>query len=750
MVRITTARVGIAALALAGCSDFDLLGQFDPSVDPDDTSGGPGNPAIDVNYPPVAGEWCNGLDDNDNGEIDEGFPDLDADGVADCIDSECEVRTTDKVAWRVDPECAPGAGLSDDGLWDTQVEWAYHDLPWGPFGDDTDFPGPTGPNGGAQLHVITPPAVADLTGDGEPEIVFVAIFEYAGVMRSRRGELHGALVALDGIDGTVEWIRVDEEVIPRGVTGVNIQDYEPGIYWRGGVAVADVDGDGGVEVLAYAAGVPFGRGTVDRVPVAFDGATGALEWGANYVPTGLPAGAEPQPRGVVSLWPQVTVGDLDGDGVPEVLADELVLDGRTGFDGRRRFNVSETIDLRMAAVGDIDLDGLQEACIGNGCFDFTDRTEDWYAPLLGQNGHWNAIVDADGDPEGEVVMIANGSMFVLDDDGTLLASSSSGRQHPGAPCVADFDGDGEAEVGWGSNDFSATGAESQFQIFNLDGTEFASYDVADYTGYLAGCAGFDFDGDGTFEAVYSDNDDVRIFQPSVNTKSPVLMLGEHRSTTIWEYPSIADVDLDGSAELVIPSNSFNGVGSGSWSGVTVVGHPEKRWMPAAPVWPVHDFAMTNVLDDGSVPAEPVPSWQRYNVYRTRTAENRLYVDLLAEVVDVCASGCLEDDMLAVSVRVGNQGVNNSDLDIPVALYVDRDGGRELLAVQRLPERVPAGSISATLVFEVALGDVLDGNLVVVPDDDGRGGAGGDSEDGQVHLECDEANNPTVYTDLPCR
>jgi hypothetical protein len=94
---------GLAALALLGCdapaSDTDKAnetGEVDDSdapqptdedadgVTPNDGDCDDGNPEV---YPGRA-EDCNGIDDNCNSVVDEGLPDTDSDGIADCQDVE--------------------------------------------------------------------------------------------------------------------------------------------------------------------------------------------------------------------------------------------------------------------------------------------------------------------------------------------------------------------------------------------------------------------------------------------------------------------------------------------------------------------------------------------------------------------------------------------------------------------------------------------------------------------------------------
>ena len=74
-----------------GYTDFDADGvkdcvddDDDNDNDPDDTDCAPYNAAVNGS----ASELCNGMDDNCNNQIDEGFVDSDADGVRDCMDSD--------------------------------------------------------------------------------------------------------------------------------------------------------------------------------------------------------------------------------------------------------------------------------------------------------------------------------------------------------------------------------------------------------------------------------------------------------------------------------------------------------------------------------------------------------------------------------------------------------------------------------------------------------------------------------------
>lgn len=663
----------VALLAVSGCSEtgFGLFGRGNAPDDSDTDGGVHGNEDV---WPPRNGEYCNGEDDDDDGLIDEGFPDTDGDGVADCIDDTCLVSTSDPQEIGSDPTCAPNGGEPPEEPWRVKYGWTWRGVDWDP----------------GVSNVITPPLVGRITDDNGDGVI------------DENDPTDVAFIAFDTSGDDPDFGRI---VVVDGATGYlhfTVED----VLAVGGLALADVNGDARLDLVTYDS---------DRKPVAYDN-TGEMLWRAS--------------TRVEATLPQVTVADLDADGIVDVIADALRVRGTDGtvLNG---YAASGNVGYRMPAVADVDLDGVQEVILGNGMFE-ADGTRAWILPtLVGSYGHWPAILEADDDPMAEIAMVADGRLVILDHDGSVRVDVQSGNDHPGAPCVADFDGDGEAEIAWASN--------NRFVVHDLDGTEVWARGVNDNSGLLATCSGFDFDGDGAMEILYSDNETVYIFDGRTGT--PLVVDPGHASTTIWEYPTIADIDDDGAAEILVASNNWNSFEG--WSGVTVIEHFADGWMPADGHWHVHDYAVTNIDELGHVPARPEPSWQIYNVYRARPARNELVVDLQPSIIDVCFTGCLDDAVANVAVQIWNAGNDNTVTGVPVALYT-REGDRlELLQVQRLPRRIGGGWVSETLVFEVEVGRVASDGFVVRVDDDGTGY--------EAHPdECDEENNETSWNDSPCR
>jgi len=581
---------------------------------------------------------------------------------------DCGVTIASACEVEIMSECMAGSwtGTVTDP-WDVVVEWNYGGL-----------------SSDSSIHnAITAPLVGNLTdddGDGDvdqddtPDVVTVVC------EGSRFG--YGTLVALDGATGTELWTRSGYSAVAGGV-------------------LADIDCDGVTDVVVF---------DNDLRVVALD-ADGNELWRSRY-------SAE-------ANEPQATVADLDGDGSPEIIAGDLVLDGATGGQ-LHTLVVAREISYSMPAVGDIDLDGVQEIILGNSVFDGSTGDVEWSAPLIGTYGHWAAILDYDGDPEGEVAMVAAGSLHIYDSDGTLLVSSSVGSSQPGPPCVADFDGDGTAEIAWAS--------KGEFNLCELDGTLVWSQIVDDSSG-LAACSGYDFDADGAYEILYADQEQVYIFDGATGTVR--FSTGDHSSGTVWEYPVVADVDNDGSAEIIYTSNDYGITGG---RGVTVLGHSGSGWPRSGPTWHVHDFAVTNIDPDGHVPAVPDPPWQVHNVYRARpAADGPDLPNLSVHLSDMCIASC-DLGPIKLSFQVFNQGAADVEAEVPWALYMVDSGVATAVRTGTL-DAIAAGTGLEGFVIELTPQELGDGGFIMTIDDDGMGQA--------VLLECDEDDNQYVYSDSIC-
>jgi hypothetical protein len=85
------------------------------------------------------------------------------------------------------------------------------------------------------------------------------------------------------------------------------------------------------------------------------------------------------------------------------------------------------------------------------------------------------------------------------------------------------------------------------------------------------------------------------------------------------YPVVADIDNDGSADIVVVSNA-GGPGKASPT-VQVIHDQQDRWIQARRIWNEHTYHVTNVREDGTIPQYENPSWTALNTFRTNAQIN---------------------------------------------------------------------------------------------------------------------------------
>jgi hypothetical protein len=376
-----------------------------------------------------------------------------------------------------------------------------------------------------------------------------------------------------------------------------------------------------VVVIAYGGGIG-GSGHI----YVLDGATGAEHF---RIETELQSISYP------------ALGDLDGDGVPEIVAATPDLAGghliAFDHDGNVLWQGNDVVTTSSNAISlaDLDNDGDVEILFAGGVFDH-EGVRLWQ----GASSYLNTAADLDGDDDLEV--ITGGSAY--HHDGSVYFSGFSPEAHPH---VADLDDDGEPEVmfvglsgitivehtgaasisnavpqlanwrpaaihdmdGDGAPEI-AVGSSNSYSVLEVDLTANWTAAVSDGSGYAAGTA-FDFLGDGSAEAMYADETTLFIFDEN----GDALLTTPRTSWTQWENPVVVDVDNDGSAEIVVVSNV--GLGLGAAPAVQVIRDIDDRWIPARRIWNQHAYHVTNVREDGTIPAFQPKNWETLNTFRTQ-------------------------------------------------------------------------------------------------------------------------------------
>jgi len=401
------------------------------------------------------------------------------------------------------------------------------------------------------LNVMNTPSVVDLNGDGKPDVVF-------GSTASTGGGLVevGILRALNGTNGTELFT----------VTDTNLR-----INTAASVATGDIDGDGRPEIIAVdSSGARL---------IAFD-SDGTFKWRSGNLES--------------INWGAPAIADLDENGTPEIIVGRHVLDNTgtllwTGTGGTSSGgNVGP-----LSLVSDVDLDGTPDVVAGNTVYDAAGAIQQ---RNTGLPDGYNAVANFDSDSLAEIVLVANGAVWLLDDTMAVKWGPVAipGGGYGGPPTIADFDGDGEPEIG-------VAGA-SRYAVFETDGTLKWQAVVQDSSSNRTGSSVFDFQLDGSAEVVYGDELRLWVFN---GMDGSVLFQTPKSSCTWYEYPLVADVDGDGHAEILGVAN--NNCGFGIQRGVFLWGD-DSSWVDTRDVWNQHTYHITNVLQDGTIPTEEQPNW----------------------------------------------------------------------------------------------------------------------------------------------
>lgn len=427
---------------------------------------------------------------------------------------------------------------------DQQCEWA------GPPAGDA-FPD--------HANVLSTPAVADFDFDGNPDTLAPSI-----VFTSYNG--------IDGGDDACVGNATYFGVI-RVIDGQSCaQQYtiaSPTVVASSPVALGDLDGDGRPEIVAHRVG---GGLVAFRYDPASDG---FVQYWASASTLG--AGQ--------CNWAGPSIDDLDDDGQPEVLMGASVFNGQTGA------VIDASLGLRYVTVGqipvvaDLDGNGRPELVTGDAVFE-------WDPTANAGAGGWSTVSSGQG--AAGLVAVADfgtyGADPAQDDRSTLdgvpeVAVVQSGRariqtlagrvilgpitllyfppaQNPGTggpPTIADFDGDGRAELAvagrGGYNvfdpDCSGTPDAATCNTLRTDGILWAM-PTQDISSSVTGSSVFDFEGDGQAEVVYADECFSRVY----DGKTGDIEYSQYRTSCTWyENPVVADVDGDFNSEIVIPSNT---------------------------------------------------------------------------------------------------------------------------------------------------------------------------------------------------
>jgi outer membrane protein assembly factor BamB len=298
-------------------------------------------------------------------------------------------------------------------------------------------------------------ALGDLKGDGRLSIVFGTYFN------------DEKLYCLDARTGKPRWTFKSE-----------------GGPWDASVLLADLDGDGKLEVLS----ADSATGTLFCLD-----ADGKVAWKHK-----LPSGTDSPP----------SLGDVDGDGKPEIVVGTMMTGDRHGqvvclgpatqkpkWTARIPGHVQSEPAL-FDLDGDGKLDVLVTTWFGDRCIHAlrgTDGKPLWKAEMKGDMYHGVSAFSY----RGPLVLASSikGDVALFDGKGEKLWSRDPGGYLFGPTSVADVDGDGVPEL---------VAVGRRVTVYDLLGR--VRWRSREYGGINRGCAVVDVDGDGKPELLFGASD----------------------------------------------------------------------------------------------------------------------------------------------------------------------------------------------------------------------------------------------------
>ena len=136
------------------------------------------------------------------------------------------------------------------------------------------------------------------------------------------------------------------------------------------------------------------------------------------------------------------------------------------------------------------------------------------------------------DGDGEVVMVWDHKIAIINEHCHVTAEwRMLGEGTGGPPTIADFDGDGEPEIGVAS--------ALDYCVYETTGALLWAFGTTDESSHATGSTVFDFEGDGRPEVVYGD--EVKLWILDGLTGAVRFESSLHSSRTLHEYLSLIHI-----------------------------------------------------------------------------------------------------------------------------------------------------------------------------------------------------------------
>lgn len=439
-------------------------------------------------------------------------------------------------------------------------------------------------------QVMSAPVVGDINGDGKPEVVAT----YFSVREQDRfGDAVGTTYTANGV------IRIINGSTGRDLMAMGAANLAP----MGSTTplLVDLDSDGTMEIV-------YQHYTGTKI-VALN-SNGTLRW------------TFPVPETIFCM-DGLSAYDLDKNGRPEIITSNYTIEEdatrqpfkKVALQGQNGANTCKA--LVLATKNDqSDLKILTFA----GIFNLNGTVS---SPLNTTNLGLVAIGAGDVRPDvqgNEVVRIAQfpgtgSALEIINASTGALLSTTSLDSLSVRRCPSNTVGGGPLTIGNFDDDPStmevAVATGQNLMIFNGHGQLLAASETQDCSSLQTGMSSFDFNGDGKPELLYGDEEYFRIYSYRPGKLLEIFKI-VNPTGTLLEYPVVADIDGNGTAELLVAGNNYAvssfykdpGEAGDVEAAKRVTGiraftaQINQAWMKTRPIWNQHYYQPSLVSDRG--------------------------------------------------------------------------------------------------------------------------------------------------------
>jgi len=500
----------------------------------------------------------------------------------------------------------------------------------------------------------------------------------------------------------------------------------------------------------------------------------------------------------------VNFADFNNDGCPEIYLGSYIYDAETGtlLASRNDINTGSAYahtnkgtfgdahyPLHAPFAADMDNDGFLDLVAGNAIYkvQINSRTDasansitlyKTIAPPSGapNDGH-TQVADFNMDGYLDVLVSAKRKSsgnkvycYVWDVHNNTISSpvqipNKDGAEDMGKsiPFIADIDNDNQLEIMIQSDAVNKKGIEAY--RYNISTNSFDHiWDLAvDEDSYSNTMTMFDLDHNGVGELIVTDQTRVRIVNGSRKSHltghdtipmyvMSTFMFGE---CTIMQYPVVADVDNNGSAEIVAIGRYGSGhTYKGSLNIFTAADIP---WAPARSVWNQYMYNVFNVNADLTIPTFHYSNAMTFVDPDDPTIVRRPYNNFFQQATTIDRSGryvAADLDVSIVNSEYKNQAweltpsyCNNGGVKVDAPYYITTYANTyrgPVLSVDTIYQILPIEDCvqpTIRIPASVLCADSTIHQLVIAVNDAGHGVA----QNGNQQAECDTVNNIITIT-----